>query len=435
MANTGFVIAGAGANVDRAGNNAWGTPENITADDASATSTTVPTDYLVTSSYGFNVPLDSTIDGIIVRTQGFETGAGSSSYVLQLNSDTTPTLIGDVSATVTVSGGTVTDRDSGSSTDTWNASPTPTLINSSGFGATLWSTDTVNTLFFDCMWIDVYYTLVPHTPTPDSTEYTFTGYDLTVGVTDHKSFTPDVAASTITGYDFTVDVPAEGINIPIDAGSVAFTQYDSFLALTMDAGAGSVSTQGYDTSLDSASYIASYELTGAGSSPTVDQTFIIGIDAGSITATTYDLGTGSDINVNIDLGTLSLSTYNYAIEYTISVETGAIISASYIPGYDISYDIGAGTITVAGYEPVVLSAISIGVPVGSIAITPFAIFSNIPIDIGVGSVSATGYVPLVEFFRYIYISLGDAAINNYSGYFRPVFSRTISRMRSGRRRA
>jgi hypothetical protein len=157
VASTGNIFPGAAVNVDRSGNTAWGTPGNATADDGADTTAAVPTDYLVTSSYGFTIPDGATILGVTVRVEASETGSGSSNYIPQLQSDTTPTLIGAAKSAVTVSGSTKVISTNGGVTDTWSATLTPAIVNAAGFGVSIWSTDTTNTLAVDFITIAIEY--------------------------------------------------------------------------------------------------------------------------------------------------------------------------------------------------------------------------------------------------------------------------------------
>jgi hypothetical protein len=157
MPTAGPNLAGAGASVDRAGNTAWTTPGNITADDAATASAAVPTDYLVASTFGFSIPAGATILGVTVEVQAHETGTGSSNYVVQLHSDTTPTLIGSSKNSATVTGTTPTTQSFGGAADVWGASLTSTIVNGTGFGVSLWSTDTTNTLLVDFIRITIEY--------------------------------------------------------------------------------------------------------------------------------------------------------------------------------------------------------------------------------------------------------------------------------------
>jgi len=157
MASTGNVFPTVGASVDRAGSTAWTSPGNVVSDNATDATAVVPTDYLVTSSYGFSIPTDATIIGVTVRVEASESGTGSSNYVPQLISNTTPTLIGSAKGAVTVNGTTKVISTNGGAADLWGATLTPAIVNAAGFGVAIWSTDTTNTLAIDFVTIAIEY--------------------------------------------------------------------------------------------------------------------------------------------------------------------------------------------------------------------------------------------------------------------------------------
>jgi len=161
MASTGNVFPTVGATVDRAGATAWTNPENVVSDNATDATAVVPTDYLVASGFGFNIPSDATILGVTVRVEASETGTGTSNYVPQLHSDTTPTLIGSPKSAVTVSGSTKVISTNGGAADLWGAALTPAIVNAAGFGVSLWSTDSTNTLAIDFVTIEITYAEAP----------------------------------------------------------------------------------------------------------------------------------------------------------------------------------------------------------------------------------------------------------------------------------
>ncbi len=158
MASTGNTLPTVAASVDRAGSTAWTSPGNVVSDNATDTTSAVPTDYLVTSGYGFTIPGGSTISGVTVRVEASETGTGASSYIPQLHSATTPTLIGSAKSAVTVTGATKVISSNGGTSDVWGATLTPDIVNNSGFGVSIWSTDTTNTLAIDYVTIAIEYT-------------------------------------------------------------------------------------------------------------------------------------------------------------------------------------------------------------------------------------------------------------------------------------
>jgi hypothetical protein len=161
MATTGNTFATVAANVDRAASAAWSNPSNVVSDNGTNASVAVPSDYLVTSAYGFTLPAHATIVGVTVRVEASETGGGNSSYIPQLHSATTPTLIGSAKSAVTVTGTTPTVSSNGGTSDLWGATLTPAIVNAAGFGVSIWSTDTGNTLSIDYVTIAIEYTPFP----------------------------------------------------------------------------------------------------------------------------------------------------------------------------------------------------------------------------------------------------------------------------------
>ena len=162
MASTGNVFPTVGANVDRAGATSWTNPGNVVSDNATDTTNalTAQADYLVTSAYDFSaIPDNAIIAGVTVRVEASETGTGSSSYIPRLHSDTTPTLIGAAKSAVTVSGSTKVISTNGGVADLWSAALTPAIVKSAGFGVSIWSTDTGNTLAIDFVTIAIEYNL------------------------------------------------------------------------------------------------------------------------------------------------------------------------------------------------------------------------------------------------------------------------------------
>jgi hypothetical protein len=158
MATTGAKFPTSGTSVDRAGATAWTNPGNVVSDNATDTTAVVPTDYLVCTNFAFAVPATATILGVIVRVEAGEQGSGASTYVPQLISAATPTLIGAAKSDVSVSGATKAITTNGSATDLWSATLTPAIVNGAGFGVAIWSTDTTNTLEIDYVTIEVHYT-------------------------------------------------------------------------------------------------------------------------------------------------------------------------------------------------------------------------------------------------------------------------------------
>lgn len=76
MADTGWVMAGTGANDAAYGTNAWTSPENVTADDGSNaisySNSGTPTQYIKATNFGLSVPSGSTITGIEFRIRAYD---------------------------------------------------------------------------------------------------------------------------------------------------------------------------------------------------------------------------------------------------------------------------------------------------------------------------------------------------------------------------
>jgi hypothetical protein len=163
VASTGNVFPTTAAAVDRAGNTAWTNPGNVVSDNTTDATVTVPSSYLVTSGYDFSsIPDNATIVGVTVRVEASESGTGNSDYIPQLHTSTTPTLVGSAKSAVTVNGTTKVVSTSGGTADMWGTSLTVAQVKNSGFGVTIWSTDSTNsnTLAIDYVTIAIEY-LVP----------------------------------------------------------------------------------------------------------------------------------------------------------------------------------------------------------------------------------------------------------------------------------
>lgn len=171
MADTGVVYCRTGTSVSSApyDDQAWVGPDRITADDTTYSSITNPNFDLGTYSYllcGTNfdfsaIPDGSTIDGIAVSTgAAYVNGTGSYTLVQLLNASSV--LVGDnkASPAVALSTPTITNNNWGSSTDTWNASPTAAMVKNSNFGVALGFEPTANDcdVYVDYVRMTVYYT-------------------------------------------------------------------------------------------------------------------------------------------------------------------------------------------------------------------------------------------------------------------------------------
>jgi hypothetical protein len=223
MATTGNTFPTVGATVDRAASAAWSNPGNVVSDNGSNASAAVPTDYLVTSGYGFTLPAHATIVGVTVRVEASETGSGSSSYIPQLHSATTPTLIGSAKTAVTVTGTTPVISSNGGTSDLWGATLTPAIVNNAGFGVSIWSTDTVNTLSIDFVTIAIEYTPFP---TASVVSKDLQARNATVALTLSSKVTPADTVMSPLGLvlpvrTYTKDIVAANISATVVSKDIA----------------------------------------------------------------------------------------------------------------------------------------------------------------------------------------------------------------------
>lgn len=170
MTNTGFVLAGAGANNADAGNVAWSTPGNVTADDAAYATASVPggqtSQYLHATTFGFAIP-SATIDGIQVRVQRNEASLGDNAkdHTIQLIKGGTRSGTNNAD-TATNWPTTDTNKDYGGTADLWGNTLSAADVNASNFGVAVRITSIEVTKGnaepkVDAIWIAVEYTLLP----------------------------------------------------------------------------------------------------------------------------------------------------------------------------------------------------------------------------------------------------------------------------------
>ncbi|MDI9258042.1 T9SS type A sorting domain-containing protein [Flavobacterium sedimenticola] len=156
----------AGANVD------WNTPGNITntADTNYATAVFAAagnTDNLQGSNYGFSIPGNAIVNGIVVtvnrRTSATNGGRITKDNLVSLVKGGVVT--GNNKATATAYGTTFAVATYGSATDTWGTTWTPADINAANFGAVI-SVNANNSLTatIDYIRITIHYTVIGFTP-------------------------------------------------------------------------------------------------------------------------------------------------------------------------------------------------------------------------------------------------------------------------------
>lgn len=147
--------------------NDWLNPTNVGANDGAEASITAATFdspdisfQLSTDTYGFSIPAGSTIDGIVVEIEKRDAAIGSAvDFRVQLQ-DITGFIGSNKADTVTDWPTAATIITYGSSTDTWAASPTVDIVNSTSFGVVLSAQATsANTdIFVDFIRITIHYT-------------------------------------------------------------------------------------------------------------------------------------------------------------------------------------------------------------------------------------------------------------------------------------
>lgn len=166
MASSGPNSPSSVVNNASIGTSAWSNPGNATAsDNVDATNRpsgfVVVTNYLLATQFGFSIPTDATIDGVLVEVEAARSSAGSfqdSSVRLVVGG----TISGNDNSDNQLIGKSDTYYSWGGSTDTWGLSLTPSDVNGSTFGFA-WAAeqfdDPDRTLSVDHMRITVYYTV------------------------------------------------------------------------------------------------------------------------------------------------------------------------------------------------------------------------------------------------------------------------------------
>jgi hypothetical protein len=152
------------ANDSTVGTIAFSNPENVaTSDDTYASAVLLlneQTNYLKVTNFNLNVPIHSTIDGIIIA---FERNA----TVLNSITDQRIRLVlpsGEISTTEKSTGAVWENTDSyigfGSSTDTWGETLTPIMVNDRNFGVVMSAKATLlaGTANIDHVRVLIYYT-------------------------------------------------------------------------------------------------------------------------------------------------------------------------------------------------------------------------------------------------------------------------------------
>jgi hypothetical protein len=145
---------------DRTGTISWSNTSNATTSNNSYATATfsgaATSHYLKFNNFGFNIPSDATITGVTLKKEGYYSGSPVGSSNARLNIGDSPS--GDTKTTNFTSSDSVITE--GGSSDLWGNSLTPTIVNSSDFGAFLWTelSSGSGVIYIDCINIQVSFT-------------------------------------------------------------------------------------------------------------------------------------------------------------------------------------------------------------------------------------------------------------------------------------
>lgn len=174
MASQGPFIAGSGGDGVNAGAAPWSNPENITASDGQVASAnmglTLPpnngtTDSLTGQVFGFSIPGNATINGIVASINHYASLSFGSDVVDQTVKLTKGgPVIGDNKASASAWPSSPATASYGSSSDLWGTTWTPGEINATTFGLVLEaaSPGQNNQANVDYFSLTVYYTSGDH---------------------------------------------------------------------------------------------------------------------------------------------------------------------------------------------------------------------------------------------------------------------------------
>jgi hypothetical protein len=186
---TSATNAGTGTNVTGVGTISWTNPGNIIADDtsyATATLSNATSRYLEGTNYGFAIPADATINGIVVTIGRFESVTDKGRVRDNVVSLIKGGAITGTNKAVTQEWptGSPVAATYGSTSDLWGATWTPADINASNFGVALSAISSkMRTASVDYMQISVTYTTLslPMAPTVTTQAVTAIGTTTATG--------------------------------------------------------------------------------------------------------------------------------------------------------------------------------------------------------------------------------------------------------------
>jgi len=167
MASAGFNLPTSAVNNASAGTSAWTNPTfALTANGQGAQSDTRVgriSNYLQLTGFGFAIPANATIDGVIARIRRAQTLGGVSQtndYAIQL------IVAGSISGNNKATGtnwplsSAYADADYGGASDKWGLALTPAIVNASNFGLSIMAqggASTIGQALVDVAWLQVFY--------------------------------------------------------------------------------------------------------------------------------------------------------------------------------------------------------------------------------------------------------------------------------------
>lgn len=168
MANTGWTLGGTALNVNDGGLIAWTNVNNVLVDTTSSSTATTTasfddTQILRVTNFGFAIPSDATINGVMFKFRRRSSTANDvKDDTIQLVLSGTP--VGANKATASFWPSTNSTPEYGGAADTWTwAGISVANINNSAFGINIKAYDDASgtdTLNIEAVWLDIYYTPV-----------------------------------------------------------------------------------------------------------------------------------------------------------------------------------------------------------------------------------------------------------------------------------
>lgn len=390
MASQGPLFPASGTSVTSGDANevTWTNPGNIVdsdTDEATITAATFdspdPSFYLVGKNFGFSIPTDATIDGILVQIERRSIIANSGvDNELMVGVD--GSISGDNKASATVWPTTLTMATYGSETDDWNAGLTPANINDTDFCVRLQAKANITNADIGVSWfrVTVYYTEAAAVVTPGTASLTTTRF--TPKVTIDQKFTPGVAALVTTRFSPTVRL---GFIVVPGVASLTTTRFTPSVTVSNNV----LVVPGIAT------------LTTTRFTPTVqtDTKVIPGI--GTLTTSRFAPSVIVDQKFIPGLATLVLTTFTPIVE----VDTGGVVVTP-----------GTATLTLTRFTPTVLTPRLVTPGVGALALTGFAPTVLTPrlVVPGVGTMTLTRFAPTVLTPRLVIPGKGTLVLTPFS---------------------